>query len=235
VGRKRSQSIAEFGVAEQEDYSRDRHTAMVQTAVTKVIQTLGDVHDRLGLSRSPAADFFPEWQQDLPELTVANQEMLDRTRQRFRYHREAGQVTEGMVNAIVVSPLLEIAGFYDPPFRLRAEQSIEIETAQADRVLRGRIDFLVMQDGFWQVVIESKETTFDIEVGIPQLLTDMMAVPSQQSALFGMVTNGSSFVFVKLDRSQAQYDFSDVYTMLSRANPLYPVLQILQRVAQRIV
>jgi hypothetical protein len=216
---------------------------MVQTAVTKVIQTLGDVHDRLGLSRSPAVDFFPEWQQDLPELTVANQEMLDdlrsvvdhRTRQRFRYHREAGQVTEGMVNAIVVSPLLEIAGFYDPPFRLRAEQSIEIETAQADRVLRGRIDFLVMQDGFWQVVIESKETTFDIEVGIPQLLTYMMAAPSQQSALFGMVTNGSSFVFVKLDRSQAQYDFSDVYTMLSRANPLYPVLQILKRVAQRIV
>ncbi len=208
---------------------------MVQTAVTQVIQTLGDVHDRLGLSRSPAADFFPEWQQDLPDLTVAHQAMLDRIRQRFRYHREAGQVTEGMVNAIVVSPLLEIAGFYDPPFRLRAEHSIEIETVQTDRVVRGRIDFLVMQDGFWQVVIESKETTFDIEVGLPQLLTYMMAAPSQQTALFGMVTNGSSFGFVKLDRSQAQYDFSDVYTMLSRANPLYPVMRILQRIATRIV
>jgi hypothetical protein len=215
---------------------------MVQTAVTKVIQTLGDVHDRLGLSRSPAADFFLEWQQDLPELDSAAKVMLDRTRQRFRYHREAGQVTEGMVNAIVVSPLLEIAGFYDPPFRLRAEQSIELETVQADdlrsvanhRVLRGRIDFLVMQDGFWQVVIESKETTFDIEVGIPQLLTYMMAAPSQQAALFGMVTNGSSFVFVKLDRAQAQYDFSDVYTMLSRANPLYPVVQILQGLARQM-
>jgi hypothetical protein len=223
---------------------------MVQTAVTKVIQTLGDVHDRLGLSRSPAADFFLEWQQDLPELDAAARVMLDdlrsvvdhRTRQRFRYHREAGQVTEGMVNAIVVSPLLEIAGFYDPPFRMRAEQSIELETVQADdlrsvanhRVLRGRIDFLVMQEGFWQVVIESKETTFDIEVGIPQLLTYMMAAPSQQTALFGMVTNGSSFVFVKLDRAQAQYDFSDVYTMLSRANPLYPVVQILQGLARRM-
>jgi hypothetical protein len=215
---------------------------MVQTAVTKVIQTLGDVHDRLGLSRSPAADSFLEWQQDLPELDSAAKVMLDRTRQRFRYHREAGQVTEGMVNAIVVSPLLEIAGFYDPPFRLRAEQSIELETVQADdlrsvanhRVLRGRIDFLVMQDGFWQVVIESKETTFDIEVGIPQLLTYMMAAPSQQAALFGMVTNGSSFVFVKLDRAQAQYDFSDVYTMLSRANPLYPVVQILQGLARQM-
>jgi Type I restriction enzyme R protein N terminus (HSDR_N) len=215
---------------------------MVQTAVTKVIQTLGDVHDRLGLSRSPAADFFLEWQQDLPEVDAAARVMLDRTRQRFRYHREAGQVTEGMVNAIVVSPLLEIAGFYDPPFRLRAEQSIELETVQADdlrsvanhRVLRGRIDFLVMQEGFWQVVIESKETTFDIEVGIPQLLTYMMAAPSQQTALFGMVTNGSSFVFVKLDRAQAQYDFSDVYTMLSRANPLYPVVQILQGLARRM-
>ncbi len=92
-----------------------------------------------------------------------------------------------------------------------------------------------MQDGFWQVVIESKDTTFDIEVGIPQLLTYMMAAPSQQTALFGMVTNGNSFGFVKLDRSQAQYDFSDAYTMLSRAHPLYPVMRILQRIATRIV
>jgi predicted type IV restriction endonuclease len=208
---------------------------MVQTAVTQVIQTLGDVHTQLGLSRSPAADFFWEWQQDLPPLSTTDQMTLDRTRQRFRYHREAGQVSEGMVNAIVIFPLLEIAGFYDPPFRLRSEQSVKIDTVQADRVLRGRIDFLVVQESFWQVVIESKETTFDIEVGIPQLLTYMMAAPNAKTPLFGMVTNGNSFIFVKLDRQQAQYDFSDVYTMLSRANPLYSVLQILQRIAQRII
>jgi hypothetical protein len=103
-------------------------------------------------------------------LDGLEQEMLDRIRQRFRYHREAGQVTEGAVNAIVVSRLLEMAGFYDPPFRLRSEVSVDIETVDQDETLRGRIDFLVIQGQFWRAVIESKETEFDVEVGIPQLL-----------------------------------------------------------------
>jgi hypothetical protein len=44
-----------------------------------------------------------------------------KTLDRIRYHREVGQVTEGAANAIVVSRLFEMAGFYDPPFRLRSE------------------------------------------------------------------------------------------------------------------
>ena len=171
----------------------------------------------------------------MPELNDLEQASLDRVHRRFRYHREAGQVTEGMVNTIVVAPLLELIGFYDPPYRLRSEIAVEVQTQQEQRVLRGQIDFLVVQEQFWQVAVESKESTFDVEVGIPQVLAYMMAAPVEQAVLFGMVTNGNSFVFVKLQRGEAPvYDFSDVYSMLVRENQLYSVARILRRVAGEI-
>jgi hypothetical protein len=206
---------------------------MVQTAVTQVVKTLNDVHQRFGLRRSLDDRFFTEWYSNLPSLDESEQETLDLVRQRFRYHREAGQVTEGAVNAIVVSRLLEMAGLYDPPFRLRAEVSVDIETVVENETLRGRINFLVIQDQFWRAVIESKETEFDVEVGIPQTLAYMMANPSWDKPLFGMVTNGNSFIFLKVRRGEVpEYDFSETYTLLSRANRLYEVLQILKGVAQ---
>jgi predicted type IV restriction endonuclease len=209
---------------------------MVQTAVTQVVKTLNDVHQRFGLRRSPDNQFFTEWYANLPALDELEQETLDRIRQRFRYHREAGQVTEGAVNSIVVSRLLEMAGFYDPPFRLRAEVSVEIETVDENEALRGRIDFLVIQDQFWRAVIESKETEFDVEVGIPQILAYMMANPIREKPLFGMVTNGNSFIFLKVRQGEnPEYDFSDTYSPLSRANRLYEVLQILKGIGQVVI
>jgi hypothetical protein len=209
---------------------------MVQTAATQVVKTLNDVHQRFGLRRSPDHQFFTEWYANLPVLDAREQEMLDQIRQRFRYHREAGQVTEGAVNAIVVSRLLEMAGFYDPPFRLRAEVSVEIETVDETETLRGRIDFLVIQDQFWRAVIESKETEFDVEVGIPQILAYMMANPIRDKPLFGMVTNGNSFIFLKVKQGDSpEYDFSDTYSPLSRANRLYEVLQILKGIGKVVI
>ena len=156
---------------------------------------------------------------------------LDLIRQRFRYHREEGQVTEGAVNAIIVSRLMELAGFYDPPFRLRSELPVEITTTVENENLRGRIDFLVVQERFWRVIIESKETEFDIEVGIPQTLAYAIASSAEASPLFGMVTNGNSFIFIKIDPQNKTYDFSETYSMLSRTNHLYDVLQILKAIA----
>jgi predicted type IV restriction endonuclease len=209
---------------------------MVQTAVTQVVKTLNEVHERFGLRRSSNDQFFMEWYTNLPSLNALEQETLDRIRQRFRYHREAGQVTEGAVNAIVVSRLLEMAGFYDPPFRLRSEVTVDIETVDENETLRGRIDFLVIQAQFWRTVIESKETEFDVEVGIPQILAYMMANPIRDEPLFGMVTNGNSFIFLKVRQGESpEYDFSDTYSLLSRTNRLYEVLQILKGIGQVLI
>ena len=193
------------------------------------------MHQKLGLVRSSDSQFFAEWYDDLPVLTASEREALDVIRQRFRYHREEGQVTEGTVNAIVVSRLMELAGFYDPPFRLRSEVPVEIVTTVENETLRGKIDFLVLQERFWRVIIESKETEFDVEMGIPQTLAYAIASPLEQVPFFGMITNGNSFIFLKVDRERREYDFSETYSMLSRSNRLYDVLQILKAIASLVV
>jgi hypothetical protein len=213
---------------------------MVQTAVPEVIQSLDDFEQQFVASRSDDVAFFPEWQTDLPLLNPLEINALAQIRDRFRYQRKLGPLTEGTVNAIVVSPLLALAGFYDAPFRLRSEHSVKLEvTTQVDdeaRVLRGRIDFLVIQNQFWQAVIESKETTFDVEMGIPQLLAYMMGAPSEQQSVFGMVTNGNHFVFVKLQRfKSSQYSFSNTFSMLPNMSQISDVLKILKRLGSIVV
>jgi hypothetical protein len=208
---------------------------MVQTAVTKVIQSLDDFEQQFVASRLDDEYFFSEWPTDLPPLSQAEINDLTKIRDQFLYQRKSGPLTEGTVNAIVVSRLLELAGFYDPPFRLRSEHSVKLEVTalvdDAPRVLRGRIDFLVIQNQFWQAVIESKETTFDVEMGIPQLLAYMMAAPSQQQTVFGMVTNGNHFLFVKLKRQKtSQYSFSNTFSMLPSVMPIGDVLAFLKKI-----
>ena len=204
----------------------------------RVIQSLEDLERYLGATRSRDLDFFMEWRSQLPPLNDGERPALDLIRDRFRYQRKTGSVAEGAVNAIVISPLLALAGFYDSPFHLRSDASFSVKTtievedetgALQPEILRGRIDFLVLQDQFWQAVIESKETTFDIEMGIPQILTYMMGAPSIQKFVFGMVTNGNHFMFIKLQRSpKSEYSFSNTFSMLSDLNQLYDVLQILK-------
>ncbi|MDZ4786278.1 MAG: type I restriction endonuclease subunit R, partial [bacterium] len=78
-------------------------------------------------------------------------------------------------------------------------------------------------------------TEFDVEMGIPQTLAYVMASPLEQVPLFGMITNGNSFIFLKVDRERRDYDFSETYSMLSRSNRLYDVLQILKSIAGLVV
>ena len=49
---------------------------------------------------------------------------------------------ENSVKMGVLSPLLDLAGFYDEPFHIRSEVSTEIAAEAEDEVIRGRIDGL---------------------------------------------------------------------------------------------
>ena len=216
---------------------------MAPTAVTQVLTTLKQAEQLLNLSQSVDPAFFPEWQQDLPPLTEAEKARLDRIRARYRYHRNSGHLAEGVVNLIVVSPLLELAGFYDPPFQLRAEQSItlDIPTVSPEltgQKLQGRLDFLVVQEQLWLVVIESKGTDLNVEDGLPQVLAYLFAGLSQQPhtpPLYGLVTNGGQFLFVKLVQSPgspvSQYDLSALFSHLPLQNQLYDVVRVLKRLS----
>jgi hypothetical protein len=53
---------------------------------------------------------------------------LDRIRQRYLYHRNRNKLPEETIKLTVVSPLLELAGLYDPPFELQTEVPVELVT-----------------------------------------------------------------------------------------------------------
>lgn len=204
---------------------------MVQVIpISENITTLNQVQARFNLRRTENDQFFTEWFADLPEITDQERELLDRIKRKYLYQRADGFLTEETIKLVVLSPLLDLAGFYEAPFRFQAETSVEIAIAERDEVLRGRIDALVVQNRFWILVIESKRTTFDLELAIPQALTYMMANPHPEKPLFGLVTNGGSFAFIKL--AQGEYDLSDVFSLLPRQNKLYDVLSILKQIGK---
>ena len=51
-----------------------------------------------------------------------------------------GAITEGTVNIIMVSPLLELMGLCDPPFKIRGEKYVKVEIedqGESETVLEG--------------------------------------------------------------------------------------------------
>jgi hypothetical protein len=202
---------------------------VVQTlAVTDHIDSLTEAEAQFGLSYTDDPLFFPEWSSDLPELSTAEQQRLDLIKQRFLYHRQHGHFLEGAVNFIVIAPLLEMAGFYDPPFYLRSEASIRLEIKDdRDTVYQGRIDSLIVQEHFWIVLVESKRTSFSVDVALPQAIAYMAANPTAEQPTFGLVSNGAYSIFVKLH--QSQYSFSDDFSLNRHRNELHDVLKVLNR------
>jgi hypothetical protein len=87
-------------------------------AVTDAVKNLAEVEAQFGLRRVEDEQFFSEWQQVLPDLSEPELAKLQIMRQRLLYHRAEGDLLEGSVMLLVASPLLELPGFYDPPFRM---------------------------------------------------------------------------------------------------------------------
>ncbi|MEY3328993.1 MAG: hypothetical protein RLZZ115_1876, partial [Cyanobacteriota bacterium] len=204
---------------------------MSPTAITKRITTISEAEKQFNLVRTADVNFFLEWTEDSINLTDSEKAVLDRIKARYRYHRANRHLAEGLVNLVVLSPLLELAGFYDPPFQMQGEVAVEVSTSVAtnevsEEILRGRIDFLVVSREFWIVVLESKGTEINLDMAIPQTLAYMMANYDVKKPVFGMVTNGGEFFFIKLNcQGTPQYDISRIFSHLPLQNELYDVLR----------
>jgi hypothetical protein len=205
-------------------------------AITEAITTIAEAEQRFNLSRTEDESFFSEWQIDLPVLSKTEQTALDDLRRRYVYQRSEGQLLEGTVTLLLTSPLLAIAGFYDPPFRVRAEESVVLTLNDGEEVLQGRIDVLVLLNQFWVVVLESKKTALSVWTALPQTLAYLMANPQAEQPSFGVVTNGDEILFVKLVQAeQRYYALSRVFAPFASSQELYTTLQILKQLGQRIV
>ena len=188
-------------------------------AVTDAIKSLADVELRLNLRCNDQITFFHEWRSPLPVLSPAETDGLAQLHRRLLYHRADGELLEGAV-ILLVSPLLELAGFYDPPFKIKAETTIELTIDDGEEILRGRIDVLILQNRLWMVVLDSKKTTISARSALTQALAYMMSRPKSDQPLFGILTNGDDIVFVKLTQ-QPTPQYPTPQYQLSRSFSLY--------------
>ena len=201
---------------------------MTQTISARNIK-LHDLKTRFGLQLVQDEAFFAEWFDGLPELTKVEQHALDRIKRNYLYLLEY-PVMESIVKMVVLSPLLDLAGFYESPFRVEGETNIKVSAADEGEVIQGCIDVVVIQGQLWVTVIEAKNSEFSITKAIPQALAYMLAGPNAERPAFGVVLNGSEFLFLKLMRGDGpQYAMSDLFSLLNRGNDLYHVLRVLKQ------
>jgi hypothetical protein len=195
--------------------------------------TLPELEEKKGLKLTDDSSFFAEWREALLALSDEEKRYLDQVQQEYFDQTRTGQISEGLIKLIVVSPLLHLAGFYRYPFEVRLEEPVQVEVTEANELWRGRMDALVIKDFFWVLVVEAKNLVFGIDRAIPQALGYMLATPRPERFTYGLVTNGSSFAFLKLTQTpQPRYDVSDVMLLLPGRNVLFKVLQVLKRIGE---
>ncbi len=211
---------------------------MVQTIQAQDI-SLEELQENFGLQlisdrSAPFQDrqFFPEWQENLPCLTEEEKRCLARVRSNYFNLVNRRPLLEEGVKMVVLSPLLDLAGFFQPPFSIRTENSVEISAEDKGLIVRGRIDVLVVQQRLWILVIESKSTKFDVMEALPQALAYMLNNPKNDQPKFGFLVNGREFVFVKLQQGDVPiYDRSYALS-IERKNELEQVLAALKAIGQ---
>jgi hypothetical protein len=191
---------------------------------------LHDVEEKFHLVQIEDAQFFPEWQSHLPEITIAEQQWLDKVKPDFLSISKY-PLHEEIAKMVVLSPLLSLAGFFHSPFLPVAEKQVEIALEDDDELVRGRIDVLVLHQRFWVTVIEAKAKQFSLDQVLPQALFYMMSSPNLENPTFGFITNGRHFQFIKLARAGRffSYALSDEFSLQRRENELYQVLGVLRK------
>jgi hypothetical protein len=206
---------------------------MGQTIQASKIEEVNELIDLFGLEETFDPAFFPEWQGDLPELSAAEYETLEEMKSEYKYLSRYANL-EPIVKMVIVGPLLKMAGFYRPPFRVKAEKRVELVTEDEGTLVRGQLDVLVMHDRFWAILIEAKRVQYSLDAGIPQALFYMLGDPDPGKPIFGFVTNGPDFQFLKLVRGEIPIYSESVRFYMNREQDVQTVLRILKKLGQLV-
>ena len=197
--------------------------------------TLEQLTELFRLTITHDDQFFPEWLDNLPELSDFEKHQLDRVKRNYLGLVERHTLSENLVKMVVVEHLLDLADFYLPPFDIKDEKSLELAVLDEDIVIRGRLDFLIFKNQIWFAIVESKNAVISIRAAIPQTLAYMLNNPQPDKPIFALLTNGDNFAFIKLmHQDSPKYALSEQYTLWKRENELYKVLSILKKLGQII-
>jgi len=198
--------------------------------VTKIsTMTLSEVKRRFGLEEVYDPSFFDEWRGVLPEIPELEQRWLDKLKDDF-LSLEQYPLHEELVKMAMLGPLMSLSGLFRFPFYPQAEAEVLFTAEDEGEVLKGRIDVLVVRERLWVAVVESKNKRFSLIEAVPQALTYMMTSPNDGLPTFGLVTNGTHFAFLKLERAEVpRYAVSDERSLKRSENELYQVLGVLRK------
>ena len=195
--------------------------------------TLYDLEKEFNLILSEDKQFFQEWQSCTLEISDDEKKFLDMARAAYLNLTKYSTMPENAVKLTVLSPLLHLAKLLLPPFHITTEASVNVTDPNGDIIIEGRIDILVLEQNLWVLVIESKRAEFSIKVGIAQILSYMMGNPKKDKPCFGLITNGGSYIFLKLMHGNPpKYGVSRVFDLLNPGNDLYTVLNILRNIKE---
>ncbi|BAZ22659.1 hypothetical protein NIES4073_35460 [Kalymmatonema gypsitolerans NIES-4073] len=165
--------------------------------------TLADVHRLFDFQRQYNRSFSPIL--SLEPLTESEQQELIQIRNDFDSYLIEGKVSEGLVKALTIFPLLRLAGFYRFPIKISLEEEIaNIDITDEDTKITGQMDILAVTKAqqttakayFWVLVIESKNSSITVSEGLPQLLTYAYDNLKHQKSVWGLVSNGQDYQFV---------------------------------------
>ncbi len=177
--------------------------------------------------------FFREWQDNLPEITDLDKQLLDKVKAGYFNLLNYPPLLESVVRIAIVDPIFFIGDFFLTPFYIKAEEQIDITNEDEGVIIKGKIDTLVLKDQLWAMIIESKQAEYSIEKGLAQLLAYMLGNPYPDKPSFGMITTGGSFIFIKLVNGEViQYGTSKIFEVRNPGNELYDVLRILKHLTQ---
>lgn len=207
---------------------------MVETIQARDI-SLYDLEEKFGLQHSTETDFFTEWTNNLPPRTETEKQSLKRVKSNYFNLNRRRVISEEAVKMVVLSPLLDLAGFYQSPFEIETETSVEILAEEEGVKLKGNIDVLVIQKNFWILVIESKSTKFDVMIALPQALAYMLNSPNREKPTFGLLVNGREFVFVKLVQED-KIKYARSYALsIEKDDEFEQVFKILKLISELVV
>lgn len=190
--------------------------------------TFADLEECFSLHRSNDPAFFSESKEVFPLLPELERIALQRVKENFLDQLRSRLLIEETVKLVVVAPLLDLAGFYRSPYQIESEFPIQLEIPDENGdMIQGCIDTLVIRQSLWIALIESKRTQISVHTGVPQALTYLLARPNLDRPGYGLVTNGSEFLFLK--QLGNEFATSNLFSLVNDGNELDRVLQLLRR------
>ncbi|MDY6784314.1 MAG: restriction endonuclease subunit R [Cyanobacteriota bacterium] len=175
--------------------------------------------------------FFSTELAETPQLAGTEKQRLERARVQY-FDLGSSSAIADLVPLVLLSPLLDLAGFYGAPFSFSARDSILLPGSD-EETPSGKINMLVIQEQLWIATVESQWATVTPQTALPLVLETMMDRALDDGARFALITNGMESLFVRLIGAETpQYALSETYSLSGLGFELYEILRLLKAIAR---